>query len=63
MLGLSMRGTHIHSTFPFGAINAQTSVSEMNPYSSISGNGLAAGADWDHDEASEAVSGTGVIAS
>jgi hypothetical protein len=30
MLGPSMRGRHIHSTFPLGAIKAQTSVSEMN---------------------------------
>jgi hypothetical protein len=30
-LGPSMRGKHIHSTFPLGAINAQTSQSETKP--------------------------------
>jgi hypothetical protein len=40
MLGLSIRGTHIHSTLPLGATRAQTSQSEMNPYSAIGGKEL-----------------------
>jgi hypothetical protein len=31
MLGLSILGTHIHSTLPLGATSAHTSQSEMNP--------------------------------
>jgi hypothetical protein len=31
MLGLSIRGKHIHSTLPLGAISAHTSQSEMKP--------------------------------
>src|SRR5713101_8533347 len=39
-LGLSGRGTHIHSTRPLGAINALTSQSERNAKSAIGGNAL-----------------------
>ena len=40
-LGLSGRGTHIHSTRPVGAIRQLTSQSERNAYSAMGGNGLA----------------------
>jgi hypothetical protein len=31
MLGLSIRGRHIHSTLPLGATSAATSQSDRNP--------------------------------
>jgi hypothetical protein len=40
MLGLSIRGRHIHSTLPLAATSADASQSERNPYSAIGGNGL-----------------------
>ena len=41
-LGLSMRGTHIHSTLPLGATSAHDSQSERKAYCAIGGNGLRA---------------------
>jgi hypothetical protein len=40
MLGLSIRGRHIHSTLPLAAISADTSQSDRKPFSAIGGNGL-----------------------
>src|ERR1039457_7157165 len=39
-LGPSIRGRHIHSTWPLAAISADTSQSERNPYSAIGGHGV-----------------------
>jgi hypothetical protein len=45
MLGLSIRGRHIHSTLPLAAISAVTSQSDKNPNSAIGGNGFPPGVD------------------
>ena len=43
-LGESIRGRHIHSTFPLGAIRAVVSQSDRKAYSPIGGNGESSGA-------------------
>ncbi len=59
MLGLSIRGRHIHSTLPLGATSAHTSQSDKNPYSAIGGNGLPFTVEWAGCEPPASTSVTG----